>query len=121
MKWIFHSLFLASLLTFEMRAADPKTILVLGDSIAAGYVIVPEEAFPPLLQEMIQAAGLNYIVVNAGRRGDTPAGRLRRICWLLMLPVDVLLLELGVNDALRGINPGETAKILQGIIEKVRQ
>ena len=112
-------LFLASL-ALNMFAAPPKTILVLGDSIAAGYGLDPEEAFPALLQEKIKQAGLNFKVVNAGLSGDTTAGGLRRISWLLRQPVDVLLLELGGNDGLRGINPDETAKNLQGIIEKVR-
>lgn len=103
------------------RAAEPKTIVVLGDSIAAGYGLDPDEAFPTLLQEKIDAAGLNYKVVNAGQSGDTSAGGLRRISWLLRQPVDFLLLELGGNDGLRGIDPEETEKNLQGIIDKVRQ
>ena len=113
-------LFLASL-ALNMIAAQPKTILVLGDSIAAGYGLDPEEAFPAILQEKIQRAGLNFKVVNAGLSGDTTAGGLRRITWLLRQPVDVLLLELGGNDGLRGIDPDETAKNLRGIVEKVRE
>jgi len=73
------------------------------------------------LQEKITKAGLNYKVVNAGLSGDTTAGGLRRISWLLRQPVDVLLLELGGNDGLRGIDPTETERNLKGIIEKVRQ
>lgn len=114
---------LAAALTFaafSMHAAEPKTVLVLGDSIAAGYGLDLEEAFPALLQEKIEQAGLNYKVVNAGLSGDTTAGGLRRISWLLRQPVDVLLLELGGNDGLRGIDPDETAKNLQGIVDKVR-
>lgn len=118
-KRIVQLLFLASAL--NVIAAEPKTILVLGDSIAAGYGLDPEEAFPALLEEKIQAAGLGYKVVNAGLSGDTTAGGLRRISWLLRQPVDVLLLELGGNDGLRGIDPDETEKNLQGIVEKVRQ
>lgn len=118
-KRIVQLLFLASAL--NVIAAEPKTILVLGDSIAAGYGLDPEEAFPALLEEKIQAAGLGYKVVNAGLSGDTTAGGLRRITWLLRQPVDVLLLELGGNDGLRGIDPDETEKNLQGIVEKVRQ
>lgn len=118
-KRIVQLLFLASAL--NVIAAEPKTILVLGDSIAAGYGLDPEEAFPALLKEKIQAAGLGYKVVNAGLSGDTTAGGLRRISWLLRQPVDVLLLELGGNDGLRGIDPDETEKNLQGIVEKVRQ
>ena len=104
-----------------MFSAEPKTILVLGDSIAAGYGLEAEEAFPALLQEKINLAGLNYKVVNAGSSGDTTAGGLRRISWQLRQKVDVLLLELGGNDGLRGIDPDETAKNLRGIIAKVKE
>lgn len=108
-------------IALSICAADAKTLLVLGDSIAAGYGLDPEEAFPALLQEKIEKQGLNYKVVNAGVSGDTTAGGLRRIGWLLRQPVDVLLLELGGNDGLRGIDPEETEKNLRGIVEKVRQ
>lgn len=104
-----------------LGAGEPKTILVLGDSIAAGYGLDPEESFPALVEEKITKAGLNYKVVNAGVSGDTTAGGLRRIGWLLKQPVDIVLIELGGNDGLRGIEPRETAKNLQGIIDKIRQ
>lgn len=102
-------------------AAEPKRILVVGDSIAAGYGLDPDEAFPMLIEEKIRKAGLNYTVVNAGVSGDTTAGGLRRISWLMRQPIDVLVLELGGNDGLRGIAPEETEKNLAGIIDKVRE
>jgi acyl-CoA thioesterase-1 len=114
------------LLTFALffalaaEATNPKTLLVLGDSIAAGYGLDREEAFPALIEEKIKEAGLNYRVINAGESGDTTAGGLRRISWHLRQPIDVVLLELGGNDGLRGIAPEETEKNLQGIIDKVR-
>ncbi|HVK57805.1 MAG TPA: arylesterase [Candidatus Kapabacteria bacterium] len=117
---IYQVAVLAALLVSSLCATEPKSIVVLGDSIAAGYGLDPEEAFPALLQEKVEKQGLNYKVVNAGQSGDTTAGGLRRIGWLLRQPVDVLLLELGGNDGLRGIDPTETAKNLQGIIDKVR-
>src|SRR5688500_1212359 len=109
MMRIFQVLALAALFAcpFIIHAAEPNTILVLGDSIAAGYGLDEEEAFPALLREKIEKSGLGYKVVNAGLSGDTTAGGLRRINWLLRQPVDVLLLELGGNDGLRGINPEE--------------
>src|SRR5205085_2651106 len=82
---------------------DRKTILVLGDSLAAGYGLDPSEAFPALLQEKVDAQGWNWKVVNAGLSGDTSAGGLRRLDWLLKQKIDVLVLELGGNDGLRGL------------------
>jgi acyl-CoA thioesterase I len=104
----------------EPRPAT-KTLLVLGDSIAAGYGVEEEEAFPTVLQRKIDAAGLRLKVVNAGLSGDTTAGGLRRINWLLRQQVDFLLVELGGNDGLRGIMPEETRKNLEGIIQKVKE
>ena len=121
MMRLFQSLVLALFFASTMAAAETKTILVLGDSIAAGYGLDPEEAFPALLQEKITKSGLNYKVVNAGLSGDTTAGGLRRISWQLRQKVDVLLLELGGNDGLRGIDPDETARNLRGIIAKVKE
>jgi acyl-CoA thioesterase-1 len=99
---------------------NPKTILILGDSIAAGFGLEPEQAFPALLQDKIDAAGLNWKVINGGVSGDTTAGGLRRIDWLLKQKIDVLLIELAGNDGLRGITPAETRKNLFGIVEKAK-
>ncbi len=102
-------------------AAEPqRNVVVLGDSIAAGYGLDPDEAFPALLQQKVSRAGLPCQVINAGVSGDTTAGGLRRISWLLRQPIDVLLIELGGNDGLRGITPDETEKNLQAIIDKVK-
>jgi len=95
-------------------------VLILGDSLAAGYGVEPESAFPALLQTKIKSANLPFTIVNAGVSGDTSAGGLRRINWLLRRPVDVLLLELGGNDGLRGIQPTTTRTNLQQIIERTR-
>ena len=100
---------------------DRQTIVVLGDSLAAGYGLDLSEAFPALLQKKIEAAGLKFSVVNAGISGDTSAGGLRRIDWLLKRRVDVLVLELGGNDGLRGIPVGVTRTNLQSIIDRTKQ
>jgi len=107
---------------FPMMAAETtqKNILILGDSISAGYGVAPEEAYPSLLQDKIDQAGLPWHVINAGVSGDTSAGGLGRIDWLLRQKVDVLLLELGGNDGLRGLSPESTEKNLQAIINKTR-
>ncbi len=100
----------------------PRTILFFGDSLSAGYGLAnaADEAFPSLIQRKITDAKLPYRVVNAGLSGDTSAGGLRRIDWLLQHPVDILVLELGGNDGLRGLPTQETARNLQTIIDKTR-
>lgn len=97
-----------------------RTLLVLGDSLAAGYGLDPAQSFPGLLQTWIERDGLGYEVVNAGVSGDTTAGGLRRLGWLLRRPVDVLLVELGGNDGLRGLAPEATRSNLVSIIETTR-
>jgi acyl-CoA thioesterase I len=103
------------------KAAEQPAVVVLGDSLASGYGLDPSEAFPALLQEKIQSAGYDFKVVNAGLSGDTSAGGLRRIDWLLKRRIDVLVLELGGNDGLRGIPPEVTRENLQGIIDRARE
>ena len=105
------------------RAADaPRTILFYGDSLTAGYLLDDPaiESFPALIQGKIKAAGYDYAVVNAGLSGDTTAGGLNRIAWTLRRPVDILFLELGGNDGLRGLPIDEAQRNLQGIIDKTR-
>lgn len=98
-----------------------KRIVVLGDSITAGYGLDPQEAYPALLQKKIDAAGLPYTVTNAGVSGDTTAGGLRRVAWAFGKGADVLIVALGGNDGLRGISPEQTEKNLAGIIDKARE
>ncbi len=99
-----------------------RTIVFFGDSLSAGYGLAnaADEAFPALIQRKITDAKLPYRVVNAGLSGDTTAGGLRRIDWLLQRPVDILVLELGGNDGLRGLPTQETERNLQAIIDKTR-
>jgi acyl-CoA thioesterase I len=100
--------------------SDAKAILFFGDSLTAGYGLEPSQAFPALIQEKINVLGWNFRVINAGLSGETTAGGLRRIDWVLQRPVDVLVLELGANDGLRGL-PVEGAKQnLQAIIDRTR-
>jgi len=114
-------LFMFTLLTGAAEPAAVKNVLILGDSLAAGYGVEREQAFPSLLQKKLEAAKLPYHLVNGGVSGDTSAGGLRRIDWMLKQPVDVLILELGGNDGLRGIAPESTKANLQGIIDKAKQ
>jgi acyl-CoA thioesterase-1 len=100
--------------------AAPVTVLVLGDSLAAGLGVERDEAFPALLETMAKTEGLPVVVVNAGVSGDTSAGGRGRINWLLNRKTDVLVLELGANDGLRGIPPETTTENLQAIIDAAK-
>ena len=102
-------------------ATAPKIVLFLGDSITAGYGIDPSQAFPALIQEKIDARGWNFKVVNAGQSGDTSAGGLSRMDWLLRNRVAVLVLELGANDGLRGLPVEVTKKNLQAIVDRTKE
>ncbi len=107
---------------FVARAAEPRTIVFFGDSLTAGYGLDDPgtQAYPALIQEKINGAGLAWRVVNAGLSGETTAGGLRRIDWILRQPVDLFVLALGANDGLRGISPAVSRANLQQIIERVR-
>jgi acyl-CoA thioesterase-1 len=100
-------------------SARPR-IVVLGDSLTAGYGLGREQAFPSLLQERLDREGLRFEVVNAGVSGDTSAGGLRRIDWVLEGEVRVLVLALGGNDGLRGLGVSEMKANLSAIIERAR-
>jgi len=102
------------------KAAPVKTILFLGNSLSAGYGLDPDQAFPARIQEKIDSLKWNFRVVNAGLSGETSAGGLRRVDWLLKNRVDIFVLELGGNDGLRGITLDLTKKNLQAIIDRVK-
>lgn len=110
-----------TLLADGTNAPAARNLVVLGDSLAAGYGVEPSEAWPARLQARIDHAGLPYRVVNAGVSGDTTAGGVRRLEWQLRQPVDVLLLELGGNDGLRGLSPDMTRSNLTAIATRVRE
>jgi acyl-CoA thioesterase-1 len=97
-----------------------KTILFFGDSLTAGYGLTVEQAFPALIEQDLKQKGKNVKVINAGLSGETSAGGLTRIDWVLRQPIEVFVLELGANDGLRGVPLEETKKNLQLIINKVK-
>ncbi|HIG27562.1 MAG TPA: arylesterase [Verrucomicrobiales bacterium] len=105
----------------KFGAPSHKTITVLGDSLAAGYGLARNEAFPALLQKKIEQESLPFRVYNGGVSGDTTAGGLRRVQWILRKKVDILIIELGGNDGLRGIDTNQTRSNLEGIILKARK
>lgn len=97
---------------------EAPAVVFLGTSLTAGYGLPEDQAFPALIQQRIDAAGLDYRVVNAGVSGDTSAGGLRRLDWLLRLPIEVLVVELGANDMLRGQSIEALEQNLDAIVEK---
>lgn len=98
-----------------------KHILFFGNSLTAGYGLEnSDEAFPSVIQQKLDSLNLPYKAVNAGLSGETTAGGLSRINWLLKQPIDIFVLELGANDGLRGIPVAETRKNLQSILDTVK-
>jgi len=116
------SLFLSDSRLPDARAAETpaKSLVFLGDSLTAGFGVQPTEAFPALIAEKIRATNLPFEVQNAGLSGDTSAGGLRRIDWVLQRPIDVLFIELGANDGLRGLDLKSMKTNLQAIIDKAK-
>ncbi|NNL85286.1 MAG: arylesterase [Myxococcales bacterium] len=98
-----------------------RVILFLGTSLTAGYGLPAGEGFPARIQEKIDEAELTYRVVNAGVSGDTSAGALRRLDWLLRQPISVLVVELGANDMLRGQRISAMRANLQAIVDRVAE
>lgn len=100
---------------------DRAAVVFLGTSLTAGFGLAdPAQAYPALLQHRIDAQGLPFRSINAGVSGDTSAGGLRRLAWLLQEPLSVLVLELGANDGLRGLSVDELRANLRAAIEETR-
>ncbi len=101
-------------------AASRKTILFAGTSITAGLGLDPDSAFPQLIDRKLDSLGLPYDAVNAGVSGETSAGLLRRIDWLLREPFDVIVLETGANDGLRGAPVATVRANIQQIVDRIK-
>src|SRR5262245_4169198 len=101
-------------------AAESKAILVFGDSLSDGFLLKRSEAYPALLAKKLRAAGLNFLVTNASASGGTTDGGLERLPPHLKHKIDILILELGINDAFRGVPVDQIQKNLQEIIDKVK-
>ncbi|MCF8476635.1 MAG: arylesterase [Pseudolabrys sp.] len=105
---------------FVQAADKPVKIVVLGDSLSAGFGLPVEAAFPAKLAQALKAKGIAATVVNAGVSGDTASGGLGRLDWSVPDGTDAVIVELGANDALRGIDPKLTKKALDGILTKLK-
>jgi acyl-CoA thioesterase-1 len=101
-------------------AVKPIRIVAFGDSLTAGYGLAPNDAFPVQLERVLRAKGYNIEIVNAGVSGDTTGGGLARFDWAIPDGTDAVILELGANDALRGIDPELTRKALDQILAKLK-
>jgi len=101
-------------------ATETKTILVFGDSLSDGFMLKRSEAYPALLAKKLRGAGLNFLVTNASASGGTTDGGLERLPPHLKHKIDILILELGINDAFRGVPMDQIQNNLQEIIDKVK-
>jgi len=102
------------------HAAAPLKLAVLGDSLTAGYGLPADAAFPVRLKKALQDKGVDVDVVNAGVSGDTASGGRDRLDWSIPEGTEAVIVELGANDALRGIDPAVTRKALDDIIQRLR-
>lgn len=105
----------------SVAAAEPIRLVALGDSLTQGYGLPSEDGFVPQLQEWLTEHGMEVEVINAGVSGDTTAGGLARMDWTLAEPVDAMLVTLGGNDLLRGLDPGSSRQNLDDILSRLAQ
>lgn len=105
----------------SVPAAPATQVLFVGTSLTAGYGLTPELAYPAVVARLAEADGLPIQITNAGLSGETSAGALRRMEWVLRAPADVIVIETGANDALRGLDPDSTRANLKRIIARVRE
>lgn len=103
------------------RAEAPLKIVAFGDSLTAGYGLQAKDAFPAKLERALQAKGMKVEIENAGVSGDTSSGGLSRLEWSIPEGTDAVILELGANDMLRGVDPSVTKKSLDAILAKLKE
>jgi acyl-CoA thioesterase-1 len=101
-------------------AGDERVIVAFGDSLTAGFGVAAEEAWPALIEARLRREGLPYRVVNAGVSGDTTAGGVRRVDWVLRNRPEVAVVALGANDGLRGLSTDAMRANLTTIVERLR-
>jgi acyl-CoA thioesterase I len=122
MKYAVAAFLVMMSLVFAEHAtsSEPKSILVFGDSLSDGFMLKRSETYPALLAKKLWASGLNFLVTNASASGGTTDGGLERLPPHLRHKIDILILELGINDAFRGVPIEQIQKNLQEIIDKVK-
>lgn len=103
----------------NIASAEPVRLVALGDSLTQGYGLPQADGFVPQLEAWLQEQGLDVVVINAGVSGDTTAGGLARLDWTLAEPVDAMLVTLGGNDLLRGLDPAASRANLDGILARL--
>lgn len=122
MRWAYGSLlFVVNMGLVPAMAAEPVTILALGDSLTAGYMLGADDAFPAKLERALKARGYQVRVINAGVSGDTTSGGRARLGWALADKPQRAIVELGANDALRGIDPALARANLEAIVETLQK
>lgn len=121
MRFGLFALFLGLLLANSPLQAQTIHVLAFGDSLTAGLGLDPQDAFPARLQTALKARGHDIVIANAGVSGDTTAAGAERLDWSLVPEIDAVIVELGANDALRGIDPEETEKALDGILSELEK
>ncbi|MDB3953193.1 arylesterase [Alphaproteobacteria bacterium] len=99
--------------------AKPLKILAFGDSLTAGFGLEVSDSFPKQLEVALKKSSVDSRVINAGISGDTSAGGLARVDWVMQVQPDLVILELGANDGLRGLDPAETKQNLNAIIRRI--
>ncbi len=122
-SFVLFSLILVPMAEAQTSASEdgkPIRIVGFGDSLMAGYQLPPQDAFPARLEEALKKAGYNVTIDNAGVSGDTTAGGLARLDWSIPDGTDIVILELGANDALRGIAPDIAEKNLETMITRLK-
>jgi acyl-CoA thioesterase-1 len=110
----------AALTAGAMATAHTPVIVVLGDSLAAGFGLPQDQSFPAQLEKALRAKGQNVTIANAGVSGDTAANGLDRFDWAVTPAADAVIVELGANDALQGLPPEATKKALEEILKRLR-